>query len=182
MSTDFHRPRIHSLFGVKQGPGLSDQLMSPNGKAVLEGTVVATGVHDVHLVPSGSFPTWPGQLLGSSAMRSALREARSLADVVLIDTPSLLSEGDAAQVIPSVDYVVVVARSGEIKTDTARRAGEMLQRLRAPTTGVVLNRSEGGSIAPARDRSGRHTVPAANGESMSSRRAMRKAKSGWSPS
>ena len=181
LSTDFHRPRIHTLFDVRQRPGLSDQLVSPNGKPVLQGTVVKTAVHDVQLVPSGSFPTWPGQLLGSSAMRSALEEARGLADVVLVDTPPLLSEGDAAQLIPSVDSVVVVARSGKITTDTARRAGEMLQRLRAPVGGVVLNRSDDSSIAPGRyDRLRSHSGHKANGESTSSKKE--KAKSGWDPS
>ena len=114
-------------------------------------------------------------------MRSALEEARGLADVVLVDTPPLLSEGDAAQLIPSVDSVVVVARSGKITTDTARRAGEMLQRLRAPVGGVVLNRSDDSSIAPGRyDRLRSHSGHKANGESTSSKKE--KAKSGWDPS
>jgi capsular exopolysaccharide synthesis family protein len=180
LSTDFHRPRIHALFHVRQQPGLSDQLLSPNGKPVLEGTVVKTPVPYVQLVPSGSFPTWPGLLLGSSAMRSALEEARVLADVVLVDTPPLLSEGDAAQLIPSVDSVVVVARSGRLKTDTARRAGEMLQRLRAPMGGVILNRSDASSIAPGRyERSRSHVGHEANGNSTSSKKV--EAKSGWDP-
>jgi len=58
---------------------------------------------------------------------------------------------------------------------------KMLQRLRAPVGGVVLNRSDDSSIAPGRyDRLRSHSGHKANGESTSSKKE--KAKSGWDPS
>jgi capsular exopolysaccharide synthesis family protein len=141
VSADFHRPTIHNLFGVRGAPGLSEQLASPNGKPILQGNVFATSIPDVYIVPSGSRPERPGELLASEAMRSALAEARHTAEIVLIDTAPLFSESDAAQVIPEVDAVLLVARAGRTRADTGRRTGELLARLKAPTIGLVLNDS-----------------------------------------
>jgi hypothetical protein len=103
---------------VQRAPGLSEQLESPNGKPILQGNVFATSIPDVYIVPSGSRPERPGELLASEAMRTALQEARHTAEIVLIDTAPLYSESDAAQMIP-----------------------ELLARLKAPTIGLVLNDS-----------------------------------------
>jgi capsular exopolysaccharide synthesis family protein len=141
VSADFHRPTIHNLFGVRGAPGLSEQLASPNGKPILQGNVFATSIPDVYIVPSGSRPERPSELLASEAMRTALQEARHTAEIVLIDTAPLYSESDAAQMIPEVDAVLLVARAGRTRADIARRTGELLVRLKAPTIGLVLNDS-----------------------------------------
>jgi capsular exopolysaccharide synthesis family protein len=141
VSADFHRPTIHNLFGVRGAPGLSEQLASPNGKPILQGNVFTTSIPDVYIVPSGSRPERPGELLASEAMRAALEEARHTAEIVLIDTAPLFSESDAAQVIPEVDAVLLVARAGRTRADIGRRTGELLARLKAPMIGIVLNDS-----------------------------------------
>jgi Mrp family chromosome partitioning ATPase len=74
-------------------------------------------------------------------MRAALEEARHTAEIVLIDTAPLFSESDAAQMIPEVDAVLLVARAGRTRADIGRRTGELLARLKAPTIGIVLNDS-----------------------------------------
>jgi capsular exopolysaccharide synthesis family protein len=146
MSCDFHRPLVHEFFGVPPKPGLADCLSSPNGRAVLDGSVWNSSIEDVSVVPSGRRPSRPGELLSSNNMRRALAEARSLADVVILDTAPLLVEGDVAHVLPLVDGVLLVARAGKTSQQAADRSREFLERLGAPVIGVVLMASVEGSM------------------------------------
>ncbi|HET9441886.1 MAG TPA: hypothetical protein VFO65_01115, partial [Acidimicrobiales bacterium] len=54
------------------------------------------------------------------------------------DTGPLLGSSSATELIPTVDAVALVARSGRTRPSAARRTVEMLSRLDAPVLGVVL--------------------------------------------
>jgi succinoglycan biosynthesis transport protein ExoP len=139
ISCDFRRPKIHEFLGVANVPGLSDAIRNSNGQPILRDNVLKSSFHEfVGVVPSGSAPDKPGELLSSDGMRRALEEARQLADVVLIDSSPLLSAGDAVLLLEDVDAVLVVARAGQTHTGQASQTAGLLARLRAPVRGVVL--------------------------------------------
>jgi capsular exopolysaccharide synthesis family protein len=139
LSCDFRRPRLHRVFGLKNEEGLVDALQDGHSGPILNGRVVATHVKGVSLVPSGPPPEKPGEMLGSPAMRLAMAEARSRADVVIVDSAPILTTSDAAHLVPDVDAVLVVARGGRTTADVATRTAELLSGLRAPVAGVTLN-------------------------------------------
>jgi capsular exopolysaccharide synthesis family protein len=141
LSCDLRRPQIHRLFGVDHAPGLTDALGSQNGRPLLEGRMVPTTVPNVSLVPSGTVNDVPAGLLGSDQMRRILAEARSKADVVLMDTAPILVASEVAPLVGDVDAVVVVAEAGKTTSDVAGRTTDLLKRLGAPVVGVVLNRA-----------------------------------------
>jgi capsular exopolysaccharide synthesis family protein len=134
LSCDFRRPRVHRLFDVVDGIGLTDVLSNPGLE--LADVVVDTNVRGVRLVRSGSFVANPAELIGAG--HDFLAEARLMADVVLIDTAPLLVANDASEVMPKVDTVVVVARSGKTSRGAAQRASDLLERVGAKVLGVVL--------------------------------------------
>jgi capsular exopolysaccharide synthesis family protein len=141
LSCDLRRPQIHRLFGVDQGPGLTDALGSQNGRPLLEGRMLATMVPNVSLVPSGTVNDVPAGLLGSDQMRRVLAECRAIADIVLMDTAPILVASEVAPLMGDVDAVVVVAEAGQTTTDVAGRTTDLLKRLGAPVVGVILNRA-----------------------------------------
>jgi capsular exopolysaccharide synthesis family protein len=143
ISCDFRHPAVHRLFGVPN-TGLADalELASSNGRPVLEGHIQTTPFPEIWVVPSGPPSKRPGELLGSVAMRRALSEARSAADVILLDTAPILAGSEATQLLTEVDAVLLVARSGITTTELAQRASGLLRRLRAPVLGVALNAAE----------------------------------------
>jgi Mrp family chromosome partitioning ATPase len=77
-------------------------------------------------------------------MRRALDEARMNADVVLLDSPPLLTSSDATLLVPRADSVLLVARAGGTSVEQATRTSDLIKRLRAPATGVVINCSKDG--------------------------------------
>jgi capsular exopolysaccharide synthesis family protein len=144
VSCDFRRPTVHRFFGVQNLQGLAQalELESANGKPVLEGHIETTPFSDIWLVPSGPASKRPGELLSSGEMRRALREARSAADVILLDSAPILAGSDATQLLPDVDAVLMVARSGTTSVQLAERASGLLRRLGAPVLGVAFNAAE----------------------------------------
>ncbi len=90
-------------------------------------------------LPSGVRRSQTAELLSTAAMARVIAEAGGKADVVLFDTPPILTTSDAAGILSKVDAVVVVARAGRTTAEVAERTSELLKRLGAPAIGVVLN-------------------------------------------
>lgn len=139
ISCDLRRPSIHRLLEVPEDPGLAQMLYSQNGEMPLSRTARKTSIPGVEVVPSGVPKGTPGRLLSSKGMRQVLAEARRRADVVLLDSPSILTASDISHLLPEVDAVLLVARAGRTTAQVARRATEILGRLGAPVVGVALN-------------------------------------------
>jgi polysaccharide biosynthesis transport protein len=134
LGCDFRRPEVHNYFGVVEAPGLSDLLENRHGVHDLGAITKLANVPNVRVVPNGS----PLHNFGDVAAfgREMVAQARSWADVVLVDTAPLLATNDAIELLPSVDAVVIVSRTGRTTVESARRAREMLGRLGAPVTGI----------------------------------------------
>jgi capsular exopolysaccharide synthesis family protein len=144
LSCDFRNPHIHRMFGVPNDKGLGEALKSQHdGRILVDGHVKKTSIKEIRVVPSSTGPDNPGGLLGSGNMQQVLQEARENADVVLLDTPPILTGSEAAFLFPEVDAVLVVARVGTTTVELAERTSELLKRLGTPVIGVALNSSAG---------------------------------------
>lgn len=143
LSCDFHRPAIHEVLRIPNDTGLAEAVGSTNGAAILDGCVVKASIEtiDFDVVPTGTLPDRPAELLTSSNVKRMLAEARQMAEVVIIDTPPILSVSDATALLPYVDSVVVVARAGKTTAAEAHRTSELLLSLGAPAACVALNRA-----------------------------------------
>ncbi len=60
-------------------------------------------------------------------------------DVVIVDTPPMLTTNDAIDLLAAADATLLVLRAGRTRTNAAQRAATVLSRLRADVLGVVLN-------------------------------------------
>jgi capsular exopolysaccharide synthesis family protein len=136
-NADFRAPQVHLAFGLEAGPGLTDLLKDGDGPKRLADVVHATSVPGVSLVHSGTTVDNAAELVATRGAR-LLEEARSMADVVLLDTAPLLVVSDASELLPAVDAVITVARAGKTTRDSARRSFELLDRAGIPVLGVVL--------------------------------------------
>jgi capsular exopolysaccharide synthesis family protein len=134
LGCDFRRPEIHVFFEMDERPGIAEVLV--DGSRNLASIARPTPVPGVRLAASGRSLRSFGDV--AHAGRALVAEARTLADVVIIDTPPLLATNDATELIPAVDAVVVVARVGRTSVDSAKRTVTLLERLSAPAAGVVL--------------------------------------------
>lgn len=60
-------------------------------------------------------------------------------DIVVVDTPPMLTTNDAVDLLAAADATLLVLRAGRTRTNSAQRAATVLSRLRADVLGVVLN-------------------------------------------
>ena len=140
LDCDFRNPTLHRYLGVQAGRGISD-LLAGTSSGNLADMVRTSVIPGVRLVTSGTVTDHPAALLARAG--GLLDAARSLADVVLIDAAPVLSANDATDLVPYVDSVVLVARSGRTTRDHAIRTTELLARLGVPIAGTALIGSNG---------------------------------------
>lgn len=92
-------------------PGLSEALIhlnSENGSDILQATVKQTDIPNLHLVPSGTVPPNPIELLNSEMMTEWLELAKSEYDVIVIDSPPVRAVADPMILANIVDAIVYV--------------------------------------------------------------------------
>ncbi|MBC8138344.1 MAG: polysaccharide biosynthesis tyrosine autokinase [Fibrella sp.] len=140
VDADLRRPSQHHLFKVDASPGLTDILI---GSHTIDEVMRPTTVENVFLIPAGSPPPNPAELLGSAAMGRFLAEVETRADVILLDTPPALAVADATVLAARTDGALLVIGYGDTKKTSVKRAKEMLARGNANILGTVLNRMDG---------------------------------------
>ena len=135
---DLRRPSVHRLFGLTEGPGLGDVLMSA---AELDRALVALPEYHLTVLPAGLPPSRPAELLGSAAMRRILDTLRSRFDRILIDVPPVAPLADLHILAPMVDGLLMIVRAGITPKPAIERALAGLDA--SKVLGLVLNESGG---------------------------------------
>jgi capsular exopolysaccharide synthesis family protein len=135
LDCDFRHPEAHLFFQVENRSGLSDVLAAGQFTG-LASFVRPTPVVGVSMIPAGTASWMPTRLV--QHIDTILVQARTLADVVIIDSPPLLGASEAADLAAVADSVVVAAWAGRTTTEHAERTVELLARVGAPALGVAL--------------------------------------------
>jgi capsular exopolysaccharide synthesis family protein len=134
MDADLRQPQMHRLFGLPDGPGLSDVL---TGDAALEDALVTLEDQQITILPAGRAPARPAELLGTIAMRRTLEALRSQFDRIIVDTPATTPLADVGILTPLVDSVLLVVRAGVTGKPAIHDAIAAIDQ--SKLLGVVLN-------------------------------------------
>jgi polysaccharide biosynthesis transport protein len=139
IEADMRRPTAAEMLGVNPNTvGLSNLLVM-NGE--LESYLVdAYGDGSLMVLPAGTVPPNPADLLRSGRMSDVLAAARDAADVVIIDPPPLLPVADARVILQldEIDGVIVVGRVGVTRRDFAQEAQRVLDQSGRRVFGLVI--------------------------------------------
>jgi polysaccharide biosynthesis transport protein len=137
IDADLRRPSIHKTLGMGPHSGLSNVL---TGSTTLEQAISHTSIlPNLFVLPAGTPPPNPAELLASTNMRDVLNQLREQYDHIVIDTPPSLSVTDAVVLSPRADAVVLVIRSGQTTKQALRRSRDILLQVNAKIVGVLLN-------------------------------------------
>lgn len=105
----------------------------------IDTAILKTGTDNLFLLPSGSLPPNPSELLGSERTSFLISYLKKRFDILVIDTPPVLLASDALLVIPHSDGVILLVKAGMMNRELIRKAVEQLELGRANLLGVVLN-------------------------------------------
>lgn len=132
---DLRRPRMHSIFGVRNESGLSSFLSGNSPKAMI-GTVPG---EEIALLVSGPKPPNPSELLGSKKMEELLASVRQRFDFVLLDSPPVQTVTDSLALSRVADGTIVVVRFGKTTYEMLNGGLKKLADVRGQVLGFVLN-------------------------------------------
>ena len=138
VDADLRRPRVHKVFGIDNGPGLSSFL---SGNAGVEDIIRESGVPGLSVVTSGPVPPNPSELLASKALDGFMErlDAQGPFDHVFFDSPPLLQMADAVLLANRMDATILVTREGRTVHQSLASGAKRLRQSRARILGAVLN-------------------------------------------
>lgn len=140
LDADMRRSSLNDLPGLVRQAGLSDVFRN---RATLREASHTLADTTLTVIPSGTPPPNPTELLASRRMNQILQQLAEEYDVVIVDGPPFLVS-DAWVLASKVDGVLVVVRPGHTPRQSAKVMAEQLRRVNARVLGVALNRVQRG--------------------------------------
>jgi capsular exopolysaccharide synthesis family protein len=133
---DLRKPSAHSAFGVELSRGISTYL---SRNTDIDELIQKLPIPNLSLLPCGSIPPNPAELISSTKMKEMLDMLSERYDHILIDSPPLLKVTDPVILSTMVDGVILVVHGGKSTRDIVRRTRQELTSIGAKIFGVVLN-------------------------------------------
>jgi len=136
VDADMRVPRVHEVFNLKNGAGLSGILSGRADKQVIQ---QVAGIPSLFVLPVGTVPPNPQELVERPAFGLLMRELASKFDHVIVDTPAAVYGADCAVIAARCGAAVVVARKDASRAESLRELVASLAGAPVKLAGVVFN-------------------------------------------
>lgn len=135
VDANLRAPRQHELFGLRPRQGLSDLLA---GRADLDAILRVPAFADLSVLPAGTLPPNPQELLARPGFRTLSAQLESRYDVVLYDLPPCTAGADALAVAGRAGGVLLVACKHRTRIADVARMAEQMADAGAEVVGSVV--------------------------------------------
>nr|MDQ3006153.1 polysaccharide biosynthesis tyrosine autokinase [Chloroflexota bacterium] len=139
VDADLRHPALHEVFKVNNEVGLGDLLSSTDFK--IQDCIQDTSANNLKILTSGMPLLDPSERLGSDRMKDILDELKSVASVIIVDSPPVLIYADAIALSGRLDGVIMVIQAGKSTRGAITQALFDLQNANANLLGSVFNQS-----------------------------------------
>jgi capsular exopolysaccharide synthesis family protein len=138
---DMRLPRLHTIFDMANTWGLSDALFesTPIEEYSAEALVQKTRIPGLSILTSGPARANISRLLYSERLAELVQRVRREFDIVLIDSPPVLSVPDSRILAQASDAVILVLRAGQTSRDSALAAARFFEDDGTSVLGTILN-------------------------------------------
>ena len=151
IDADLRRPRVADALQLEGAVGLTTVLV---GGATSRTSSSSGAIHRSSSAGRREPPN-PAEVLSSPAMGRLIDELSGKFDIVIIDTPPVLSVADATHLVQHTDAVLLVVDSSQVRRAQLAQTIDALELVGARVAGVVLNRLR----APRGSRMDYYTAP-----------------------
>jgi len=134
VDTDLRKPRIHKIFGISNKSGLSTYLVGSSAKIIKEGPTP-----NINIVTSGPLPPNPSELLGSEKFARFLSTMKERYEVIIFDSPPVLTVTDSLVLSKHVDGTIVVARAAKTSYEAMRKGLRQISDVGSNVLGLLIN-------------------------------------------
>jgi succinoglycan biosynthesis transport protein ExoP len=153
VDSDFRKPQIHKLFGLKRSPGLTDVLIGSLpwktalnsstdillGGIAYEKILSTPGIENLFIMTCGVRIPNPSEILNLPEMSNLVQELKQNFDVVLFDSPPTLPVTDSSILGALVDGVILVYQAGRTSKQALLRTKLQLENAKGKVVGIVIN-------------------------------------------
>lgn len=143
---DLRNSTLYASIGINSEPellqkGMSDLIANPDIK--IEDVLIPVS-DNLFLLPAGTLPPNPTELVGSNRVAEILTSLTEKADVVILDGPPFIV-ADATVLAARADGVLIVASLGHTRKASIQGAKDQITRSGAKILGIVINRAASSS-------------------------------------
>ena len=137
VDADLRRPTLHEVFGLANIEGLASALA--DGKP-LHTVAKASSIANLSVVVAGRGAEETFRDLMTSQRLDKVTEPTEVFDLVIFDTPPVISVSDTLSVAAVCDGMILVVQAGTVPFSVLRRAVEQIGQVKGRVLGVLLNR------------------------------------------
>lgn len=136
LDCDLRKPVLHAIFGVSLEPGVTNVLL---GKKSWRDVVKKTQFEGLYVIPGGTIPPNPSELLSMGRLKDILEELKKEYDYIFFDSPPAVIVSDAAILGRILDGVFLVVESEKTLFEAAKKAKTNIETVHAKILGAVFN-------------------------------------------
>ncbi|MFA6028812.1 MAG: polysaccharide biosynthesis tyrosine autokinase [Elusimicrobiota bacterium] len=137
---DLRRPKLHRNFHVTSERGVSDFLATGESMEEAETSLrEVPGVPNLRILPCGTRPPNPSELLNTPKLAALVTWAKSRFDRVIVDCPPMFPIHDTMLWGRHIRAAVFVVRYGKTRTPLVRNAAQRLKAAGVKVLGVSVN-------------------------------------------
>jgi protein-tyrosine kinase len=136
VDADLRGPRIHEVFNIGNTSGLTGIL---SGRAESQVIQQVVDIPTLFILPAGSTPPNPIELIERPAFGLLLRELMGKFDYVVIDTPAAVYGADALAISAKCGAALMVARKDSARVAAMQDMVAAMSETPARLAGVVMN-------------------------------------------
>ena len=153
VGSDLRKPMLAKAFGIETSPGLTDVLIGNYawsdvvktitdiiiGRMDFDAVMMTPGLDNLHIITSGTIPPNPAELIDSKRLDGFIEDVKNDYDIIIFDSPPILSTTDPLILGAKVDAVVFVYRIGSVSRGLLKRSTLQLSQVKDNLMGVALN-------------------------------------------
>lgn len=137
IDANLRHPVLHGMLDLFDKPGLTDILLNRVG---YDGVVQLTSIRNLHMLAAGQYATNPSELISAEKMRDLVQQAELEYDVIIIDSPPILTVADASIMSTYCDCVLIVVAAGATRMEELERSVEIIEGVGGKIPKYVMNK------------------------------------------
>lgn len=136
IDADMRKPAVHRYMKIQSKPGLSDYLSDFSDS---NPSIYKTNIDNLYVLPAGTIPPNPTELLMSKNMEKLLDDCESLFDYIFIDTPPLGLVTDAAIVAAKTLGIINVINCDHTTSEEIENIVQTVDQAGVNLIGCIIN-------------------------------------------
>ncbi len=144
VDADMRKGRQFEIFELAKRPGLSDLLANIDEdslkKDYIEKFIQKTEVENLSVMPAGSIPPNPSELLDSVQMLELIKTLKDMYDMVVVDGTPCELVTDSVILSRMCDSTIVVAEYNKTTKQSLEKTVKNIQNVNGKIAGIVLNK------------------------------------------